>query len=51
MGMDDAIVSAYPVKMIASDFFIAGGLAVIMTFMTSFYPASLAARSYSVQHL
>jgi lipoprotein-releasing system permease protein len=51
MGMDNAIVSAYPVKMIASDFVIAGGLAVVMTFMTSFYPASMAARSYSVQHL
>ena len=51
MGMENAIVSAYPVKMIASDFFIAGGLAVIMTFITSFYPASMAAKSYNIQHL
>ncbi|MEI9919364.1 MAG: FtsX-like permease family protein [Bacteroidota bacterium] len=51
MGMDDAIQADYPVKMIASDFLLAGGLAVIMTFVTSFYPASLAAKSYSVQNL
>ncbi|MEJ0031346.1 MAG: hypothetical protein WDO15_13650 [Bacteroidota bacterium] len=41
----------YPVKMIWSDFAIAGGLTVIMTFITSFYPAALAAKSYSIQHL
>lgn len=51
MGMENAIVPDYPVKMIPSDFIIAGGLTVVMTFLTSFYPASLAARSYSVQHL
>ena len=51
MGMENAIVTAYPVKMQFSDFMVTSGLVIIVTFMTSFYPASLAARSYSIQNL
>lgn len=51
MGMENAIVTAYPVKMKAMDFLITSVLVVIVTFLTSFYPASLAAKSYSIRHL
>jgi lipoprotein-releasing system permease protein len=51
MGMENAIVSAYPVKMNVVDFVITSSLVIVITFLTSFYPASLAARSYNIQHL
>jgi len=51
MGMENAIVTSYPVKMRAVDFLLTSGLVVIVTFLTSFYPASLAAKSYSIRHL
>ena len=51
MGMDSAIVNAYPVEMKLTDFISVAAVMVAITFAVSFYPASLAARSYSVQHL
>jgi lipoprotein-releasing system permease protein len=51
MGMENAIVTAYPVKMQWSDFMVTSGLVIAVTFLTSFYPASLAAKSYSIQNL
>jgi len=51
MGMENAIVAAYPVKMTVADFVTTSLLVVVVTFLTSFYPASRAARSYSIQHL
>ncbi len=51
MGMENAIVSSYPVKMKLGDFLITSGLVIIVTFLTSFYPAAKAAKSYSIRHL
>lgn len=51
MGMENAIVSAYPVKMQFTDFLVTALLVVLVTILTSFYPAAIAARSYSVKHL
>lgn len=51
MGMENAIVTAYPVKMKAVDFVITSALVTVVTFLTSFYPAALAAKSYSIQNL
>lgn len=51
MGMENAIVSAYPVKMLFSDFAVTALVVVLVTILTSFYPASVASRSYSVKHL
>lgn len=51
MGMENAVVSDYPVKMIWSDFAITSLVIVGITFLVSFYPAILASRSYSTQNL
>lgn len=51
MGMENAVVPDYPVKMIWSDFAITSLLIVGITFLVSFYPAILASRSYSTQNL
>jgi lipoprotein-releasing system permease protein len=51
MGMENAIVTSYPVKMKMVDFLITAGLVIVVTFLTSFYPAALAAKSYSIRHL
>lgn len=51
MGMENAIVASYPVKMQWIDFAVTSGLVIVVTFLTSFYPASLAAKSYSIQNL
>lgn len=51
MGMENAIISDYPVKMQLTDFLVTSGLVIIVTFLTSFYPASMAAKSYSIQNL
>jgi lipoprotein-releasing system permease protein len=51
MGMENAIVAAYPVKMKLVDFVTTASLVIVITFLTSFYPASLAAKSYSIQNL
>ncbi|MBS1544764.1 MAG: ABC transporter permease [Bacteroidetes bacterium] len=51
MGMENAIVNNYPVRMHFSDFFLTGAVMTIVTLLVSLRPARLAARSYSVHHL
>lgn len=51
MGMENAIVSNYPVKMRFADFVITSVVIVCITILVSFYPARLAARSYSIESL
>jgi lipoprotein-releasing system permease protein len=51
MGMENAIVLSYPVQMKVSDFVVTSVLVIIVTILTSFYPAAVAARSYSIRHL
>ncbi|MBS1951570.1 MAG: ABC transporter permease [Bacteroidetes bacterium] len=51
MGMESAIVNAYPVKIKWIDFISIGSVIVMITFLTSFYPARLASRSYSTAQL
>lgn len=51
MGMDNAIVNAYPVKLKAIDFLITACAMVAITFAISFYPARLAAKSFSTEQL
>jgi len=51
MGMDQAIVSNYPVKMEVTDFLLTSLVIVGVSLLVSFRPAILAARSYSIDHL
>lgn len=51
MGMENAIVSNYPVKMRVADFLLTSGVIICITILVSFYPARLAARSYSIESL
>jgi lipoprotein-releasing system permease protein len=51
MGMENAVVSDYPVIMIWSDFALTSLVIIAITFLVSFYPAILASRSYSTQNL
>ncbi len=51
MGMENAIVSAYPVKLRYMDFVSVSTVIVAITFLISFYPAHLASRSYSAEQL
>jgi len=51
MGMENAVVPNYPVKLIWSDFALTSLVIVAITFLVSFYPAILASRSYSTQNL
>lgn len=51
MGMENAIVSDYPVKMRFSDFLLTTGLIVTITTLVSFYPARLASRTPTTQYL
>lgn len=51
MGMINAVVEHYPVKMILTDFLATGLMVCLITLVTSYYPAALAARSYSIRHL
>lgn len=51
MGMGNAIVSAYPVEMKSIDFLSVSVVVVVITFLISFYPARLAARSFSIEQL
>lgn len=51
MGMDSSIVNSYPVEMRAQDFLSVSLVITTITLLISIYPASLASRSYSVQHL
>lgn len=51
MGMDNSIVSNYPVKLKATDFVTTSLVMVAITFLISFYPARLAAKSFSTNQL
>ncbi len=51
MGMENAVIPNYPVVMVWSDFVLTSMLIIGITFLVSFYPASLATKSYSTQHL
>lgn len=51
MGMENAIVSNYPVKMRLADFVLTSTVIICITVLVSFYPARLAARSYSIESL
>jgi len=51
MGMENAIVSSYPIKMKLTDFATTALVIVLITVLVSFYPARLAARSYSIERL
>lgn len=51
MGMENAVIPDYPVVMIWSDFALTSLVIIAITFLVSFYPASLASKSYSTQYL
>ncbi|MFM7858104.1 MAG: ABC transporter permease, partial [Flammeovirgaceae bacterium] len=51
MGMDNSIVNNYPVKLKATDFVTTSLVMVAITFLISFYPARLAAKSFSTDQL
>jgi lipoprotein-releasing system permease protein len=51
MGMDNAIVSNYPVEIRATDFLITIGVIVMVSMTVSFRPAVLASRAYSLKEL
>lgn len=51
MGMENAIISNYPVTMVWSDFALTSAVIVAVTVLASFYPASLAAKTFEVRHL
>ncbi len=51
MGMENALVTNYPVKLRSIDFVTTSLVIVTITFLISFYPASLAARSFSTRQL
>ena len=51
MGMENAVVPNYPVKMLGTDFLAVLGLIAVITIAMSWYPAQRAARAASPQHL
>jgi lipoprotein-releasing system permease protein len=51
MGMENAIVATYPVEIRSGDFIYIATVVVFITLTISFYPAVLAARSYSQKEL
>ncbi len=51
MGMENAIVANYPVEMKPTDFLMTCAVVVGVALLVSYRPASLAARSYSIDHL
>lgn len=51
MGMENAIVSHYPVDFRLSDFLVTALVIVLVSFLVSIRPAVLASRSYSLNHL
>ena len=51
MGMENAIVANYPVKMKVSDFLLTSSVIIVVSLVLSIRPAILAARSYSIDHL
>ncbi len=51
MGMENAIVNNYPVRMRISDFLLTTAVIVGITALVSFRPAFLASKSYSIENL
>lgn len=51
MGMESAIINAYPVEMRLVDFVSVAFAIIAITGLISFYPAALASKSYSPQQL
>lgn len=51
MGMENAIVSSYPVKMRWTDFAVTAAMITAITFIISYYPAHKASRFYSTEYL
>jgi len=51
VGMGNAIVSSYPVKMKMFDFASVTFVIVVITFLISIYPARMASRSFSIEQL
>jgi lipoprotein-releasing system permease protein len=51
MGMENALVSNYPVKINPLDFLTTSSVIVAITFLISFYPAALASKSFTTQEL
>lgn len=51
MGMENAIINSYPVKLKAVDFGITSLVIIAITFVISFYPARLAAKSFTTNQL
>ena len=51
MGMENALVSDYPVKMRFNDFIVTALLIISITTLVSFYPARLASRTSTTQYL
>jgi lipoprotein-releasing system permease protein len=51
MGMENAIVSSYPVKMRFSDFLLTATVIISITALVSFYPAHKASQNTTPQHL
>src|SRR4051812_36037930 len=51
MGMENAIVSNYPVRMRIADFVLTSSVIIGIAFIVSFRPAILASKSYSIDNL
>jgi lipoprotein-releasing system permease protein len=51
MGMPNAVVPDYPVKMQWIDFASISGIIIMVTFLVSIYPATKASRFYSAHQL
>lgn len=51
MGMESAVMQNYPVKMRFLDFLYTGIVIIVITIIVSIHPASLAAKTYSTEHL
>jgi len=51
MGMENALVANYPIKLKSIDFVTTSSVIIAITFLISFYPASLAGKSFSTKEL
>jgi lipoprotein-releasing system permease protein len=51
MGMENALVASYPIKLKSIDFLTTSSVIFVITVLISFYPASLAAKTYSTKDL
>jgi lipoprotein-releasing system permease protein len=51
MGMETSVTEGYPIKVVPTDFLYTMLVVSLITFLTSYRPAVLAARSVAVQNL